>query len=282
MKVTTAQETITPKMADEWLKKHFDRIADKEYRQRKVYRTTFNKYVNDMRAGLWNETPEPIIFDDNGDLADGQHRLMAIKESKTTQVMMVSRGWPPEVIDSINRGKTRQVSDQLHLHGTKNAIVTAASVSGVVRVVYRGLTPAVSYAACMYVLDKLGMRQHIEKIIETMMAGGIKPTGRFVGPLAYYRTYKPRKADEFMEQIANMSTEKGSGSHLYAKYMRTNNPSNQQAAIMGLCACLRLWDSGEKAEYFKSTMQACDWLAEQNPKLNENITSLFGLISHAK
>lgn len=281
MKVTTEQETITPKMADEWLKKHFDRIADKEYRQRKIYKATANKYANDMKAGLWNPTPEPIIFDENDNLADGQHRLMAIKNSNTTQVMTVSRGWPPEVIDYINRGKSRMVSDQLHLHGTKNAIVVAASVSGVVRVCYRGKTPSVSYPACCYVMEKLGMREHIEKIIEVMSANGIKPTGRFVGPLAFYRSIKPRKADEFLDQIANMDTEKGSGSNLYSKYSRSNNPSSQEAAVMALCACLRLWDSNEKSEYVKSTVQACDWLADQNPKLQKAITSLFGIISNA-
>jgi hypothetical protein len=282
MKITTEQETITPKMADEWLTKHFDRIANGEYRQRKIYKSVKNKYTNDMRAGMWTETPEPIIFDENENLADGQHRLMAIKDSKTTQVMMVSRGWPAEVIDSINRGKVRMVSDQLHLHGTKNAIIVAASVSGIVRVCYRGLTPSVSYSVCTNLLDKLGMRTHIEKILEVSMAHGIKPTGRFVGPLAFYRSVKPRKADEFLDQIANMNTDKGSGSYLYAKYMRSNNASSQQAAIMAICACIRIWDAGETIDYFKSTVQACDWLANQNSKLYTSITDMLGDISDTK
>lgn len=276
MKITTNTERITPKLADEWLSAHFERIATDKYRQRKLYRSVAARYTNDMRNGLWLTTPDPIIFDENGDLVDGQHRLMAIKESGTTQEMIVTRGWAPEVINAIDRGRSRSVADSLSLQGTKSAIVVAASVSGAVRVCYRGLTPGVSLAACSYLLDQVGLRPHIEKVLAVLNAQNVKPVGRTIGPLVFYRTVRPKKADEFLDQYASLTAEKGSGAQLYAKYMRSSSDGHQDNAIIVLCSCLRLWDSGETAEFVKFSHHACDWLSEQNKKLTEQIKQLCG------
>lgn len=276
MKITTTTERITPKLADEWLSEHFERIATSKYRQRKLYKSVAARYANDMRNGLWQETPEPIIFDENGDLADGQHRLMAIKDSGVTLEMTVTRGWKPQVINAINKGRSRSVADSLSLAGTKSAMVTAASVSGAVRVCYRGLTPGVSFAACSYLLDEVGMRPHIEKVLAVLNHHNVKPVGRTIGPLVFYRMTRPKKADEFLEQYASLTATKGSGAQLYSKYMRSSNDSHQDNAIVALCSCIRLWDTGETAEFVKFSMHACDWLAEQNKKLTEHIKQLCG------
>lgn len=275
-KPTIEQVLVTPQIAEAWLSEHFDRIAKDQFRNRRIREQTVNKYASDMRAKLWQETPEPIIFDENSDLVDGQHRLLAIKASGVELTMMVARNWPKDVISSINHGRSRSVSDILMMSGTKNSAVTAAAVSGAVRVCYGGRTPSVSYAACVHVLDRLGLRPHIEHIVAALMAGGIKPTGRVVGPLAFYRTVSRKKADEFLDRFVNANTEKGTGVQLFTKYSRHDYTTHQSTSIMALCACLRLWDSGETAEYVKSTPQACEWLANENKKLKAAIVELCG------
>lgn len=276
MKITTNTERITPELADEWLSEHFERIATLKYKQRKLYRSVASRYAHDMRNKLWLESPDPIIFDSNGDLADGQHRLLAIKESGVTLEMTVTRGWAPEVINAIDRGRNRTVCDSLALSGTKNPNVVASSVSSAVRVVYRGLSPGVSYAACLYLLDHVNLRPHIEKVTSGLEAHGLKAIGRTVGPLVFYRMIKPRKADEFIEQYASLTGARGSGAQLYAKYMRGGNRSHQDGAVIALCSCIRLWDSGNAAEFVKFNAQACEWLAEENSKLTSQIKQLCG------
>lgn len=63
---------ITPEMASDWLSTrrwiHNRRISDH----------TTSKYVTDMREGLWKLTRQGLIFDTEGYLIDGQHRLRAV------------------------------------------------------------------------------------------------------------------------------------------------------------------------------------------------------------
>ena len=77
-------ETITPCLAKEWLQKN---LYNRKIRPRKV-----RQYAADMRAGKWRTTHQGIAFDKEGNLMDGQHRLLAICETNIPQTMMVTRG----------------------------------------------------------------------------------------------------------------------------------------------------------------------------------------------
>lgn len=276
-KVITTVETISPEHASEIINRHFDSIAKGEFRQRKINKSILAKYVIEMKAGHWKLNPEPIIFDEAGNLIDGQHRLLACKNAGVPIQATVSTGWPSSIIDVVNRGKSRQVADQYHLHGMANAATVAATIACIVRVCYRGAAPPISYASSRYVLEELGMDKHINKIMDIFSK--TKRSGRIIGPIAFYHTAKPRKAEVFAEQVAQLDTIKGSGSQLFAKYLRDRSPDSQDYAVQAACACLRIWDADESAEFFKSHYAACDWLAEQNKKLTTNIRSLFGNIS---
>lgn len=281
MSITTKQETITPKWAEEVLSKHYDRIEKGEYRQRPVYKSVLRKYMADMRSGSWKLTATPIVFDEDGNLANGQHRLESVKQTGVTIEAMISRGWPPGVIDTEDRGKNRTVADQLHLHGVKAAGVIAASVAGIVRVCYRGNAPAISYASCRYILDDLGMHKHIQPIYEIFARKGAM-SGRTIGPLAFYRTVNVKKADRFAEELQELTMTQGSGSHLYAKYLRDRNPNSQEIAVRAICTCLRYWDEDETAEFIKPNYTSVDWLADRNKKLSKAIIDMLGLISTGK
>jgi hypothetical protein len=84
---------------------------------RKLREGVAEKYAEDMRNGKWTECPEPISFYDDGDLADGQHRLFAIVESETTQTFPVARGLPRSAGLNINTGLTRSLVDNARISG---------------------------------------------------------------------------------------------------------------------------------------------------------------------
>ena len=104
----TKQEYITPEKAQLLLARNADH-------NRKLRPSKVTRYAEDMKTGQWKATPEPIIFDWNGTLINGQHRLNAIVESGTSHMMFIVRDVDPEIYDKIDRGAQRSPSDALGL-----------------------------------------------------------------------------------------------------------------------------------------------------------------------
>lgn len=79
-----AIETVTPKKAESWLNANTS--------NRKMREGVAERYAEDMRSGRWTACPTPISFYEDGQLADGQHRLWAIVESGAAIKFPVARG----------------------------------------------------------------------------------------------------------------------------------------------------------------------------------------------
>ena len=99
-------ELVTPAMASNYLKHN-------EHNPRKsTNRNQIEAYARDMAAGKWFANGEPIVFDANGDLKDGQHRLMAIVKANVPVYMFVIRGVDPEYT-TFDYGMLRRMSQEL-------------------------------------------------------------------------------------------------------------------------------------------------------------------------
>jgi len=103
---------INPQLAAEWLTK-----IDV---QRNIKKYNVAKYASDMAEGRWANDITPIVFDTNGNLANGQHRLKAIVLSGETIDFWVLEGVEPSDIERMDSGITRSVSDQLTIKGIKH------------------------------------------------------------------------------------------------------------------------------------------------------------------
>lgn len=95
------QETITPEMAQEYLK-----FNTENYRSLNKLRVI--SYSNDMKAGKWQLNGEAIKFDTEGKLIDGQHRLQAIVRANVPVKMLVIRGIQ-EGVNLYDIGSTRSM-----------------------------------------------------------------------------------------------------------------------------------------------------------------------------
>lgn len=73
---------ITPRLAEEFLKRNDN--------NRKISYAYVNSYAKMMKEGKWDKTGEPISFNTEGKLEDGQHRLKAIIMSGKSVEMLVS------------------------------------------------------------------------------------------------------------------------------------------------------------------------------------------------
>lgn len=103
---------VTPSLAERWLKANT--------RNRRLYPADVAKLARDMREGRWRFTGEPIKFDWNHVLLDGQHRLSAIVESGVSLQMLVIFDLEPESQELMDIGKSRTVGDVLSLRGESN------------------------------------------------------------------------------------------------------------------------------------------------------------------
>lgn len=105
----TTTERITPAKAEKYLNENKG--------NRSLREGVAEKYAADMAAGKWTVCAAPIVFYENGDLADGQHRLYAVIESGTTQTFSVVRNFPREAGLNIDTGLTRSLVDNGRISG---------------------------------------------------------------------------------------------------------------------------------------------------------------------
>lgn len=128
--MTFKMVVVSPELAAEWLKRN--------RKNRPINATHVAKLVRDMKAGRWAPSPQPIVFDVDGDLIDGQHRLRAVMEAGVSIAMAVAENAPRESIRGIDMGAQRNavgIVSMLHDHSpTSRAMsISNAMITGVRR-----------------------------------------------------------------------------------------------------------------------------------------------------
>ena len=107
MKVTEVIEIITPEIAARYIKKNING----EYANRRIKPANVAKICNIMINDEWYTDVNPIIFDSNGNMIDGQHRLLAIIKTGKSIRMAVKRGVNPESFKALDQNESRDAVD---------------------------------------------------------------------------------------------------------------------------------------------------------------------------
>lgn len=84
---------------------------------RKPRASDITHYGSAMNEGAWLLTHQPIAFDINGVLLDGQQRLGAIIESGKPADVFIMVGMPPESFDVVDTHRKRTSADTLYVLG---------------------------------------------------------------------------------------------------------------------------------------------------------------------
>lgn len=121
MSVTVKQETVTVAKARKWL-------GSANEGNRKPRKNVVAGYARDMASGRWAFTADPIRFNGDSKLVDGQHRLMAIIESQTPIKALVVRGLDSESKFCIDTGAKRSLADNLHYLGYTHTTMLASAI----------------------------------------------------------------------------------------------------------------------------------------------------------
>ena len=112
--------TLTPEMATKWLAQ--------EDINRKLKFKHLGRVMRKIEQEGWMETGDSIKFDWNGHLVDGQHRLLAIKNTGKGGKAVVVTGLNPNIFTELDSNKTRSSGDALHIKGYQyeNNLASAA------------------------------------------------------------------------------------------------------------------------------------------------------------
>jgi len=104
----TKEMDISPALAAQWL--------ERNKRNRPPAAGHVSMLARAMKAKRWRLTHHGIAFDREGNLIDGQHRLMAIIEAGVTVRMMVTFGADPDDMMVLDRNRVRTLKDALAIY----------------------------------------------------------------------------------------------------------------------------------------------------------------------
>lgn len=106
---TSAIELITPEIAQEML--------EHNTKNRNPSRRRIDYYRQEMGKGNWKLGTDMIAFDTEGNLINGQHRLIALKEYGKPLHFVVGRNMSVDAFAVIDTGKMRTAGDVLSING---------------------------------------------------------------------------------------------------------------------------------------------------------------------
>lgn len=112
---------VDPKMAHTMIKKNV-----KNRNKRPKHITNLAKAITDNKFITNGAT---IVFDEDGNLQDGQHRLYAIIEANEPALLFIIKGVDPLAFETIDKGKNRSLKDDLQVDGETNCGNLAKAVS---------------------------------------------------------------------------------------------------------------------------------------------------------
>src|SRR4051812_21202988 len=118
-----SKQIITPEVAKEML--------DRNKVNRPVRKRVMITLARDMSNGAWKLTGDPILFDVEGNLIDGQHRLHACIHAGVPFETWVGLNADPSVQDVKDTGARRTLSDVLHMRGESSSIMLASILRAV-------------------------------------------------------------------------------------------------------------------------------------------------------
>jgi len=116
---------ITPEIADVFLER---KNINRSFRLPQL-----NRLKRAIEQERWEVNGETIIFDQDGRLIEGQHRLKAVSETRQTIWALIVHGIDRERFKTMGQGAKRTAGDILGIQGVKNS----RSIAAALRWVYR-------------------------------------------------------------------------------------------------------------------------------------------------
>jgi hypothetical protein len=164
---------ITPTIAREMINKTAEH-------QRDVKSFSTYKLQNDMEEARWYFTGAPIVFDQNKELIDGQHRLRSLIESGCKgQWLLVVSGVQRDAFIAFDSGVRKSTADFFRFEEIKNANFAAATANWLVR--YEAIKDGKLLHSSLVSKSMVEKAYHERSEAIQNAHGKNIPLGRFVG-----------------------------------------------------------------------------------------------------
>ena len=263
---------VTPRMASEWL------TAAKGRPQRAINPTAVARYAADMRDGRWSFEGNPIRFDTDGILCDGQHRLTAIVMVQIGQWMAVLSNVKREAFSSIDGGQQRTLADILTIEDTRNAAILAA-IAGRVVIFESGPITRGNVRQTRYRWSRGKMAEYV-KSVEDEVSGVIsfaREAGKLLGMeqrvagalFVLIRRKDKESADEFIGHVllgANLN--EGHPALTLRNWLSRNKSENSSSKVItDIYAFVTAWNAYRRGMPLKTIrIPAGVTIADENGK----------------
>lgn len=205
-------ENITPAKAQEYLNSSLG--------NRPISKPTVHSYADTMKKGNWMMNGVPIVFDTEGHLLDGHHRLEAITLAGIPVKMDVCRGVQSEAFTTYDCGRHRSLGQLLAMQSVKNYNIVGSVVACNETLVHTGRIYAnnSTVAGCrrkrtntesydIYTRDPNGYNQAAEDAARLVHTARIL-NASWIGGLIYYLTntggYERRYVLDFFESLCSL------------------------------------------------------------------------------
>lgn len=196
----TDTEWITPAKAEKWLERNRS--------NRNVSKKAVERLTGAIRRGEWIFNGASIVFDSDGWLLDGQHRLHAIALSGNTVQSNVTRGVEVTAqftMDSGGRG-SRTLADALSMRGETNASLLAGALVYLFRDV-NGVSPRHSTYRPTITQGLALLDQHPDLRNSTSIGKGIRNRLKANPSLMTYLHYRfttidPEDGADYFDRLA--------------------------------------------------------------------------------
>lgn len=191
---------VTPEMAKRWLEKH-------NHRNRSIRWRNVKLLAAEMQKGRFVTNGDPIRFDTNRELLDGQHRLAAIVDSGVTlKNQLVVCNLDPDVMATIDTGAKRKLGDQLKINGVQCSTNIAAAARICVCIEHDDLALSFNHPDSEYYdfarVHESEIRAAVTKSSRIYNAiGGSQAV--YTAGLFYAAAYDSEKTEAFIEGVAS-------------------------------------------------------------------------------
>jgi hypothetical protein len=283
--LTTGWHTITPEKAEQLLRRN------RPGANRKSSLATIQYYAHQMRSGHWPETGQPLIFDENGVLVDGQHRLWACLFSNTPFTTFVVTGVKaiPHLFAYIDNSRARSPAAALQTAGYNGVSPTIAAIVKIAEDVADGMYSAstaghrlrMAPIDFLLLMDKYPNAKLAARLASSDHNDAVKMTGHkdVVGYMimAIMDSYGQEEADNFFYELADLTTESENDSaimrlrKLIQEDQKKQSPMKRHQMLGNMIKAFNGWHAGTplKSRWFMGSHEAFPTLAEAEQPLDD-------------
>jgi len=254
--LTYSTELITPRFADDVLTNH-------NTKNRNISDSLSTRYADAMLRGEWEETGDPLRFNCDGTLADGQHRLDAIRKCGMSLPMLVVRGLPKTAFHKIDGGWKRTIGHHLAVAGevNYNSLASAIRWFGVVDKRKSWKAAGVTSSQALATLKK---HPKLRESVAFVLASGAKKVMSASLLSACHFCFSLKDADAanlFVEQLASGENLKRTDPVYVLRERLRRDKADRDKRIPDDCIAvfvIKAWNATRKGEVIKNLVWKSD------------------------